>query len=225
MKLKLVLFSLFFALSLTASAQTPNLSINGFFGTQGVLDTIPTDSTIPFTYTITNTGTVPFAGEINVLYYLNNDSTTIYTLDSLPLDTLAASQTNTYATTLLATSVTFGGGVNILVIWPAATNATFDTLVDSFYVDTTTMANLPPELRAKDIQLYPNPARTQLHFNFGHAAPVPTSLTIRDLAGREVYFTEESFQVIDLHTFQADTYFLSMQFRNGQTYQARFVKF
>lgn len=227
MKLKFFVFSLFCALSFsTLSAQFNSLLITGTIGTLQGLDTVAVNTSFPVTYQVENQDTAPYTGSIVLYYELNGDSINQYFLDSLSVAGLQQGDTTPIRTVpVLATTARFGGGVNIMVVWPTAQNAiNTNELEEQIYVDTLKLANLPPDqLGTQTIDLYPNPVRTVLHLGYGGIKADPQSLHVLDAMGREVYFSDNEFGSIEVQTFSKGMYYVHLRFSDGQEYLGKFL--
>ena len=203
MKLKLFFFSLFFAFSIPYifAQGSPNLTITGFIGPTQGLDTVDVDSVFPAFISIGNQDSLPYSGNIDLLFMIGSDTNTITQFATIQVSNLAGGNVDTSTQVILANSAVFGGGVNVMVVWPTANNAVMDSLVDSIYVNEEGSSSIPKTRIEKRITLYPNPASTSLNFKYGNGVPFPEELRISDAAGREVYFTEEEFGEVDLKGF------------------------
>ena len=79
------------------------------------------------------------------------------------------------------------------------------------------------EHMGSDINIYPNPAKDQLHTQFSPDVQ-PVQVELYDLQGRLVRTQRSAFETIDLSRLPAGTYTMRVVMKDGKTYSDKVVK-
>lgn len=111
----------------------------------------------------------------------------------------------------------YGGGVNIVVIWPTSPNLPdldVDSISDTVFV--TPMALEDGLLSQAQILAYPNPTTGELHFIARGQLPRMSGAHVFGVDGKLLRSYEAMPQSVDLSEFPAGLYFVRLECHNGE---------
>lgn len=222
--MKKILFFLFMAVAASNNAQTA-IGMSQIIPTN-LVDTVTAGSSHTHTVYVKNTGNVPFSDSIT-LYTAVNDSALgfnivdVYNSNSVisinPGDSVAFALTAVY--NLSPTG--YKTGVDIIVVWPYATNATItDSLTYSVYIidpNGITEFNIYNSLK-----LYPNPAKDQLLIDAIENKKIK-NIKLIDSKGSSIN-VELNGSMIHVENILPGIYILDLELENNQHRYGKFIK-
>jgi|GEM_PF-6127939 len=145
--------------------------------------------------------------------------------DSLPLTILAPGDSffAGYSDTILAGR--YGGGINVVVIWPSAANTivTGDSAIGEVLVEG--LSNLTEEgLSPYEWNIYPNPSASLLHLETNVESYMVKKTSLFALDGRIVYEFNGLPTQIDLGDLPEGMYWLKIGLKDGREEYFRLAK-
>lgn len=222
--MKKILFFLFMAAAATNNAQTA-IGMSQILPVN-LVDTVTAGSSHTHTVYVKNTGNVVFNDSIT-LYTAVDDSllgfnvVDVYNSNAVisinPGDSVAFALTAVY--NLSPTG--YKTGVDIIVVWPYATNATItDSLTYSVYIINPNGIN---EINIySSLKLYPNPAKDQLLIDAIENKKIK-SIKLIDSKGSCINVDIQG-STINVENIPAGTYILDIELENNQHRYGKFIK-
>ncbi|MFY8184684.1 MAG: T9SS type A sorting domain-containing protein [Bacteroidia bacterium] len=214
---------------------TSLLAFNNFsFGQTGLFindstaffsaDTIAQGNSLVYSIQITNGGpSITYTGDVTIQIY--NDSLgsggfgNIIPIDSAYIQgaTISANSSISYTDSLTVDPANFKSGINTVVIWPVASNAsgfiTLDTIRYNIFV-LYPLANKETQSMDKII-LYPNPFSSKIWFK-GLAKNSIEQVRILNVLGEEIkQLRIKETSPLDLSDLQKGIYFIKLQSKDG----------
>lgn len=176
--------------------------------------------TVSYDFTIHNNTQQTFVGDIDLILRLD---TTNYVMRTLPNETIPAFTslpTNFTDTVQLAR---YSGGVNIVVIWPTAVNATTqDTISGSITV--TGVSAQGPNVDLYELEAFPNPVSNGLRLRYDRPDLV-REVVLFDERGALLRRAQGLPGELDLSSLAAGVYFLQVRYRDGGLQRLKVLKF
>jgi archaellum component FlaG (FlaF/FlaG flagellin family) len=184
-------------------------------------DTIDLDTgnVLTFTVKLVNLGNTPYSGFIQ-LFAAYNGGTNIYPWEYANIDSLMPILVgDTFSFDLhqdIVASDRYGGGDNIILIWPNTGNGaqTLDTASIHVFVRNLVSRLNPQEIDAR-VKVYPNPATEVLRFNWTDPTYRLEHVRLVNMAGQEVFSSHNAVQEIGLDGLPRGIYLLQLQYEDG----------
>jgi hypothetical protein len=125
-------------------------------------DTLPFNTNFTFTFALRNNSLFPFQGNIVLRNQINAGA-----IDSFPMiinATIGAGDTLTHVEADSTFAPRYGGGINVVVIWPEMVGFTAaDSFIKIIFIDTGTAYIAPAQFR--NLKLWPNPTTDRVVFD------------------------------------------------------------
>lgn len=178
-----------------------------------------------FKFTIFNQGTTNFNDSLYIVRRVNGFVDTIDVIQSVSLDTLPSDSEN-INTGELASAARYGGGINVVVIWPTGPSlispTTTDSISDDVYIIGT--SSLPEAYRNSIFQVYPNPSADRLRF----LTDIPTSaidlVQVMGINGQILKSYPQLPPIISLADLPKGTYLIQVQFKGGESRTLKVIR-
>ena len=74
------------------------------------------------------------------------------------------------------------------------------------------------------LSVYPNPSKEIFHLQFNDVREQTKIVSVKDILGREVFYSDHNIGEINLSKQTAGIYFLQVQTKNGRLYSVKLVK-
>lgn len=202
-------------------AQSPKLSVN---------QTIPTDppdtlfhnvdSTLVYNITLTNVGGLKATGEVDIVFQFKDSIQKVMATLQVDLESQQSIDTAITDTVFKNEAIPrYGGGGNIIVVWPRAAPdvmaAAPDTGQASIYIKGLPLNRKNPREIYERVQLYPNPTTGTLRFRYTKVGTPLEFISVTDLHGREVYRSARGVMEIPLDNEPNGIYFVQIRYRDG----------
>lgn len=219
------LLLIFVLCSVTAMAQTPpKLSIDSatvamtnpddtLFYQQGTSDMIT------YNLRLENVGGSAATGLVDIIFDYNQNGP--QNVLSLVIDLESGEFIDTSVTDVVlppGQDARYGGGGNIIVIWPKAEPDMMasapDTAQTGIYIDTYVDSQDRIELESR-LDLYPNPADQNLNIRYHKLNSVIEHIKVMDLTGRVHLYSEEALKEINLASLPSGLYLIDFKYRDG----------
>lgn len=171
---------------------------------------------ITYSFSVTNIGNTQFSGDMLIMRRV--DSVQVYPIDTLVGVTLGVNATIPVIVNDSIFSPRYGGGINILVIWPTATMpgvavSTLDTVNSEIYVDPFTQ--IDGGISYKPATIYPNPAQHTLNLLLPDPVRTPERFSIINVQGQIVREMEATSLQMDVSELPSGMYFLQIEYQEG----------
>lgn len=238
MKKSFYIFIAFLASCFYAEAQQRYFIMDSPIKNISVQGTSDKDTSLSFTYSVMYHGTSAsdtFHGYITTCYFTRSDSTIRWYSDSPQVYNIAHNQKKTIQVIIHhLTSQSFNnGGNNIVIAWPTGTVA--DNKAAIYCKDSTKNLLGRIVLKGLDdikesstdfdpVSIYPNPAGQVLQIALKNDAIRVRTLTIFDLKGQKVYYSNSNLSSIDIASLHTGIYILQVQTADDRIAKYKFMK-
>lgn len=171
---------------------------------------------------VVNVSNTDFFGKVSFLRKVNNGPVDTIFTDSID-DTLAAGFNRPYLLTDTVLAARFGGGINVVVVWPTAPNVT--TVDSAFGTLTVTGLGIPEDVHnAYPIVVYPNPTAGKIRFQTQFSPLLAQETTLMDQQGRTLRSLKRIPSELSLEGIPAGVYFVEVRMRDGAIRRFKVVK-
>lgn len=192
-------------------------STNWVFPTQ-----VGPNDTIAYTLRVSHNLATAYTGPFEITLRANGGAP--FTLYSDSLETIpAGSMGKQYSLSDSIDLSRYGGGINIVVVWPTAPNfVTVDTAYGEF---TVTDVSVPEAIREiYHLDVYPNPSSGILNLQASFATRQVTELLLSDVQGRILRREKGLPRQISLEGLPASIYFIEVRLKNGQSLKYKVLR-
>jgi hypothetical protein len=177
---------------------------------------------INYTIDVINNSNTDFIGRVSILRKVNNGiADTIFT--DIINDTLVANSSRPYFLEDSVFPARFGGGINVVVVWPTAPGVTTsDSATGTINV---TGVGIPEQLHdAYPITVFPNPTAGAIRFQTQFSPLLVHQTVLMDQQGRTLRSTQRIPSEMSLDGLSAGIYFIEIRLRDGAIRRFRVVK-
>lgn len=173
--------------------------------------------TVTYTFEVVNVGNLDFSDSIKIDASINGGPT-IRLADSSGYFLPAFGGSAPFVVTDSVTAARYGGGVNIVVIWPTSPDLPgldVDSITDTVFV--TPLGIKDGLLDAARIVAYPNPTTGELHFLAKGDLPNIRLTQVLGIDGRILQQFDYMPAYLDLQELSAGAYFVRLQSLTGES--------
>lgn len=176
------------------------------------------DSIIEYPIRIRNIGGLGANGLVDVVFQYKDSIEQVRL--TLPVDLENQQFLDTLVKdTVRGQNLRYGGGVNIIVIWPRAHPDVMadapDTSQATVYIDTYVGIGRPQAPKFDRVELYPNPADHAVNVLYKKQDSRFELVRIRDMQGREVYQSTLPVKELPFREQPNGLYFVEFQYADG----------
>jgi hypothetical protein len=217
---KFLIALIVFATSFSFAQTSLGISPFGYTVTDSVTYTNPNFSV---TYYIKNTGNAAFTGNATVNIAIDSSSVIIlHDTLNITLFSLSAGDSVSYSYSDTTGTPWFRNGVNTVVIWPKANNAsTSDTLAIPVFYDAQT--GIREDGSAVGVMLFPNPSNNELFLIPLSDKHTFEKIQISDFQGK-IIFTSGFQKKTDISHLEPGIYFVCVTSKNGVRRSYKFIQ-
>lgn len=213
-----VLVLLFFAVFSGKMAAQAAFSVALLEADTDTIDLAMGDSVVSYTIKLVNQGNASFSGFIQIMASYNADPG-VYPWEFTNIDAanpIAVGDTLTFTHDDVVSADRYGGGDNIILVWPNAGSGAqiLDTGSTHIFVRNLVSRQNPQELD-KRVRVYPNPAREALRFLWVDPSYQLEQVRLVNALGQEVFSTHESVTEIQVEGLPEGLYFLELRYLDG----------
>ena len=174
---------------------------------------------ITYAFRLTNVGGLAAQGQVDIMFDYNGD--TLVERLSLVVDLESGEFVDTMVTdSVLHPNVDarYGGGGNIIVIWPRAEpdiQANPPDTSHSFPYLNQYVNRKPPVVITPRIEVYPNPVHDNLYFRYKKTNSSLEFVRIYDPYGRQMFTTKQPVTEVSMAPYPAGLYYVEFRYRDG----------
>lgn len=193
------------------------------------VNSIHIGDTLIFYYSLYNSGTTTYNGDIKTYLSTNLDTVPmVYTLNSVAIDT-GINDTFSIMARFAVQPPHFQENVkSIIVIWPTGTGTTIkgDTFVAKDVPIQSSVSIFEEKKTLSYVRFYPNPAKDLLHIELLKKDVNIKNFSLMDLQGRNIPINYPGFNGSPLYfgNYKAGVYLLEVEFTDGQKSKFRVIK-
>ncbi len=190
-----------------------NINAQSSLGAFSVLapDTAYTQTTDSFFVSIKNTGTILVNDSIQIMAKVNSGAPFIFYHGPalLPPNALEVIGSKEFDFDSLGLAPAY----NIVVVWPTGTGiVTSDSATFSIYYIDNTGIQSRVESKDSEINIYPNPAKAKLYFEYSNSLTKLEEVRIIDILGKEYYRSKSTHSEIEIPSLSNGLYFILFLF-------------
>ena len=139
-------------------------------------------------------------------------------------DSLSPMQTRAYQVTNYSfTPAAYNAGHDVVIVWPISNSAAHvDSLRDSTYFVCT--AGILDNRNEKPFNIFPNPAKEVLYFQFNDAKTALKEVRIFDIIGQEINRYHPTQNSVPINTLSHGFYSIEFLLKDGTILREKFVK-
>lgn len=216
-QLSLLLFCCVFGISLFGQAPKFDV-VSSWVDNDSAYLQLGNDDTVNFTVKVVSRGPNNYSGPLRLQsYYQQKGYTdTVFSADTILTD-VGAGDTITFShqDVILPTSTRYKGGGNIVIVWPYSPAISIgDSGSTGVWVDGIIGIHEKLQL-ANRVSIYPNPAITQLAFDYTEAQHLFEGVRITNLNGKVIYESGELVRAVDLTEMPRGIYLVTLTYSDG----------
>ena len=176
--------------------------------------------TINYTFTVSHNLPGDYIGPIDIM--ARADSITPFMLFSTSVDSIPPGPGGKQYSIRDSIELSrYGGGINIVVVWPTAPN--FVTL-DTARGELTVIPASTPDPVKYDLDIYPNPSNGLIRFRAGFPRTWIRETTLSDQQGRLLRREDGLPWQMSLDDLSAGVYFLNMRLKSGESLRYKVIR-
>lgn len=224
MRRTILIAALFFAMMSSVGTVCGQAAFNVNFDSLNFIQpsTVGLGDTVTYDVTVVNNTASDFFGQISWLRRVDGGPIDTIFTDQFQ-DTLPAFSNRPYVLTDSVLASRFGGGINVVVVWPTAPNVT--TLDSAVGILNVTGVGIPERIRdGYPISVFPNPTRGSIRFQTQFSPLQVRETILMDQQGRVLHSQARLPSEMSLEGFAAGIYFIEVRLRDGAVRRFKVVK-
>ncbi|MEM0998985.1 MAG: hypothetical protein AAGN35_18140 [Bacteroidota bacterium] len=177
---------------------------------------------VMYTFDVSHNLATAYMGPVDIMAQVGGG--TPFSLFSTSMETIPAGiPGKSYTLTDTVTLARYGGGINIVVVWPTAPNfVTLDTAFGELTVLPTSV--IDPQLDRYPLRIYPNPTARAVRIRTQFPPVLVEETRLCDQQGR-VLFRQDGVPIdVSLEGMTGGLYFLEIQLMNGALRRFKILK-